>query len=125
LKPQCGCSATVPYTSVGYEGTHSFYWCCESIFNCPRAGGGGEELIPRVCTAGAITGLCHWGTQSSRTREAFGLLSLRNKENHTPKISVALHLSASPSQQCKITSVYLNHTLQSCGTGAGALTLQK
>lgn len=125
LKPRCGCSSAIPYTSIDYESTCSFYWCCQSVFNCPHACGGGEELIPKVCTADFIAGLCHWGTQSTQGREAFGLLSLGNRENHTPKVSVALHLCASPSWQCKIASVHLDHPLQNCGAGAGALNLQK
>lgn len=69
-----------------------------------------------------FVGLCHWGTQPPQSIEAFGFLSLENREDYTPKVSAASHPCASPSQQCEIMSAHLNHPLQNCKADAGAWT---
>lgn len=120
LKTWCGCSSSVLFTSIDYEGSHSFYWCSRSVLNCPCAPGGEEQAILKLCTAD-IEWSCCWGIQSPWTREAFGLLSVGNRERHSPSVCRLTIIYASSPQQCKLMSVHLKHPLQNRGSGAGAL----
>lgn len=70
-----------------------------------------------------LQGSVNDGLKCPLSRKAYGFLPLGNRKRHTPEVSVALDLCASPSQQCKFMSVHLNHPLQNCG--AGALNLEK